>query len=260
MANPYLSVVIPAYNESKRLPKTLLDVDRHLSKVEYAYEILVVDDGSKDNTAEIVTKMSKDIRNLKLAHFDKNRGKGAVVKDGMLVAKGKIRIFMDADNATTIDQFEHMRPLFEKEKCDVVIGSRAMKESRLEPPEPLIRQIPGKMGNLFIQALLLPGLWDTQCGFKAFTDEAAEKVFKLSKISGWGFDIEALALAKTLGFKIREIPVLWVNEAGSKVKASAYLKVLVETVKIRVWLWTGKYDLPRKSEPNNPDEEFHLTN
>ncbi len=246
MANPYLSVIIPAYNESRRLPETILDLDRHLSKAEYSYEILVVDDGSTDNTAEIVTKMAKDVSHLKLSHFEQNRGKGAVVRDGMLMAKGKVRLFMDADNATTVDQFERMRPLLEKEKCDVVIGSRALKESRMEPPEPLIRQIPGKMGNLFIQLLLLPGLWDTQCGFKAFTEEAAEKVFKLVKITGWGFDIEALSLAKQLGFKLKEVPVVWVNKEGSKVKASAYLKVLLETIKIRVWLWTGKYDFSKE--------------
>lgn len=244
MNKPFLSVVIPAYNESKRLPSTLVDIDKYLSGVDYSYEILVVNDGSKDNTAEVVRKMSATIKNLRVVDNPINRGKGAVVHDGMLIAKGTYRLFMDADNSTAINQFEKMMPLF-KEGADVVIGSRAIAGAKLNPPESIIRQIPGKMGNLLIQALLLPGIWDTQCGFKAFSEEAAEKVFQLIKITGWGFDVEVLALAKKLGYTIKEVPVYWVNMAeGSKIGMSAYLKVLVETFKIRLWLWTGKYPIP----------------
>ena len=246
MNKPFLSVIIPAYNEAKRLPSTLVDIDKYLSTVEYSYEILVVNDGSKDNTAEIVRKMSATIKNLKVVDNPVNRGKGAVVHDGMLIAKGNYRLFMDADNSTSIDQVEKMLPLL-KDGVDVVIGSRAIKGAKLEPPEPIYRQIPGKLGNLLIQLLLLPGIWDTQCGFKAFSEETAEDVFRYMKITGWGFDIEALALSKKLGYVIKEIPVRWVNEAeGSKVGMSAYLKVLVETFKIRLWLWMGKYPIPAK--------------
>ena len=240
MNKPFLSVVIPAYNESKRLPSTLIDIDKHLSKVEYSYEILVVNDGSKDNTAEIVKKMSATIKNLRVVDNPINRGKGAVVHDGMLIAKGNYRLFMDADNATSVDQFSKMIPLF-KEGADVVIGSRAIAGAKLEPAEPIYRQIPGKMGNLLIQILLLPGIWDTQCGFKAFSEKAAEEVFGMMKITGWGFDVEALALAKKLGYKIREVPVHWVNAEGSKVGISAYLKLLLETFKILLSLWMGSY-------------------
>lgn len=242
---PYLSIIIPAYNESKRLPLTLIDIDKRLSDVDYAYEILVMSDGSRDNTAEVAEKMSGHIKNLKVVDNPVNRGKGAVVRDGMLIAQGTYRLFMDADNATTIDHFEKMIEHF-KAGADVVIGSRAVKGAKLDPPEPIYRQIPGKMGNLFIQALLLPGIWDTQCGFKAFSERAAEEIFSMMKITGWGFDVECLALAKALGYKIQEIPVHWVNGEGSKVKASAYLKVLIETLKIRLWLWGGKYPLKAK--------------
>jgi len=242
MEKPYLSIIIPAYNEAERLPITLVDMDKKLREKPWTYEILVVNDGSKDATADIVQKMAKTIKNLKLVDNTENKGKGGVVRQGMLLARGEYRLFMDADNSTTVDQFERMIPEFDT-GAQVVIGSRAHKESKLEPAQPIYRQIPGKMGNLFIQLLLLPGLWDTQCGFKAFTAEAAERVFVMSKIIGWGFDVEILALAKACGYVIREVPVRWVNDLSSRIGMSAYVQVLLETIKIRLWLWRGKYPL-----------------
>ena len=238
----YLSVVIPAYNEAERIPKTLVAIDAYLSRVSYPYEILVVNDGSKDNTAEVVEKMAKDIKGLILIDNKENKGKGGVTRQGMLAAHGAYRLFTDADNSTSVDHFEKMMPLFE-DGCDVVIGSRAVKGARLDPPEPFYKQILGKAGNLVIQLVNVPGIWDTQCGFKAFTAVAAEKVFSLSRVFGWGFDIEILALARIFGYKIREIPVHWVNDAASHVTLAAYLKVFVENVKIRWWIWTNKYGI-----------------
>lgn len=244
MAHPYLSVIIPAHNEAERLPLTLLNIDRHLSRAEYTYEILVVNDGSTDTTAEVVQKMTKAVKNLKLVDNRENKGKGGVVRQGMLLGRGKIRLFTDADNSTSIDQFNAMIPYF-REGYDVVIGSRAVRGSRLMPPQPFFRRIAGKGLNLVVQALLLPGIWDTQCGFKAFTEEAAERIFQLSRIRGWGFDVEALALAKAMGYRIKEVPVVWVNDLLSKVKASAGLQFVAENIKIRWWLWTGAYEAPR---------------
>ena len=119
-----------------------------------------------------------------------------------------------------------------------------MAGSKLSPPEPLHRRIAGKIGNLVIQALLLPGIWDSQCGFKVFTEESAEKIFSVSKISGWGFDAEVLALGLRYGYKIKEVPVVWSNTSPSRVNANAYLKTLIETCKIRVWLWLDAYPQP----------------
>jgi dolichyl-phosphate beta-glucosyltransferase len=243
MAQPYLSIIIPAYNEAERIPATLIDMDKRLSGADYSYEILVVNDGSKDNTASVVKGMAKMVKNLKLIDIKDNAGKGGTVRQGMLLATGKIRLFTDADNSTSIDQFEKMMPLF-KAGADVVIGSRVIKGAELDPPEPWYRQVPGKLGNLVFQMVLgLWGIWDTQCGFKAFTDVAAEKIFNMSKTLGWGFDVEVLALAKRMGYTIEEIPVHWVNDIRSHVKASAYLKVLGETCTIRWRLWRGEYDL-----------------
>jgi dolichyl-phosphate beta-glucosyltransferase len=244
MENPFLSIIIPAYNEAERIPKTLLDIDHRLSDVAFDYEIIVVNDGSKDNTAEVVNGMMKMVKKIKLIDNKENKGKGGVVKQGMLSANGDIRLFMDADNSTSVDQFINMMPFFSADNVayDVVIGSRALKESVLNPSQPLYRQIPGKLGNLFIQILLLWGISDTQCGFKAFKKDVAIKIFSISKINGWGFDVEILALAKKFGYKIKEIPVHWMNDEGSKVKMSSYFKVLIETLKIRYFLWVGKYD------------------
>jgi len=242
MTQPYLSIIIPAYNEAERLPKTLLDIDKRLAAAAYSYEIVVVNDGSTDNTAAIVKNMVKMVRNLKLIDLKDNSGKGGTVRQGMLLSSGTIRLFMDADNSTSVDQFEKMMPYF-KEGFDVVIGSRTMKGAQLDPPEPIYRRIAGKLGNFFIQLLVLPGLGDTQCGFKAFTADAAEKVFKLSQVPGWAFDVEILALAKKMNYRIKEIPVRWVNDVRSHLNALTYLKFFGETIRIRWWLWNKKYPI-----------------
>ncbi len=244
MAQPYLSIIIPAYNEAERISETLLAMDKYLSTAEYSYEILVVNDGSTDATAAIVANMEKLVKNIKLIDIKQNGGKGGTVRAGMLEATGKIRLFTDADNSTSIDHFEKMMPLF-KEGCGVVIGSRAMRGAKLDPPESFFRRFVGKSLNLLIQLFLLPGLWDTQCGFKAFTDEAAERIFSISRVSGWGFDVEVLALAHRMGYKIKEIPVYWVNVMGSHMRFSGGLRFLEEICKIRWWLWRRQYPLPR---------------
>lgn len=240
MAKPYLSVIIPAYNESKSIAVTLFDIDKHLAQMDYSYEILVVNDGSKDNTAEIVDKLTPVIKNLLLIDNQQNKGKGGVIRQGMLEAKGTIRIFTDADNATSIDQINKLLPHF-KEGYQIVIGSRAAEGAELAVKQPFWKFLLGRMGNLFIRLMVLPGIKDTQCGFKAFTEEAAEAVFLRTTIFGWGFDIEALAIAKLLSYRIKEVGIRWVNNPDSRVKPSAYLKVFLETIRIRVNLWRKKY-------------------
>ncbi|HEY4499742.1 MAG TPA: dolichyl-phosphate beta-glucosyltransferase [Candidatus Paceibacterota bacterium] len=242
MAKPFLSVIIPAYNEAKRLPITLIDIDKHLRDQEYSYEIIVVNDGSKDQTAEIVRRFIPLIQNMHLIDNAENHGKGHVVRQGMLSAKGNWRLFMDADNSTSIVEFNKMLPYF-KDGYEVVIASRDLRGSRTIPAQPFYKRWLGDIGNLIIQALLLPGIWDTQCGFKCFSEEAAVKVFNAVKIERWGFDAEALALAKNYGYKIKEIPIFWVNDPRTHVALSAYLQVLLEVVKVRWWLWTGAYKI-----------------
>jgi len=241
MAKPYLSVIIPAYNEAKRLPLTLVDVDKHLASQEFSYEILVVNDGSKDATSEIARRFSSLVENLKVIDLSENLGKGAAVRQGMMEARGNWRLFMDADNSTSVNEFLKMMPYF-KESYDVVIGSRSVRGAKLHPPQPLYRRLIGKLGNLFVRIILLKGIWDTQCGFKCFSEESAEKIFPLVKINGWGFDIESLALARHFGYRIKEIPVFWSNSFFSHVVPRTYLQVLWETIKIWWWLKKRRYD------------------
>jgi dolichyl-phosphate beta-glucosyltransferase len=241
MSTPYLSIVIPAYNEAERIPKALIDIDRRLARVDYSYEILVIDDGSRDNTVAVVNKLVPMVKNLRVVESKENMGKGAAVRAGMLLAKGQIRLFTDADNSTSIDQFENMTPFF-KQGYAVVIGSRAAAGARLELPEPLYRQLIGKGLNLFVQAILVRGIWDTQCGFKAFTAEAAERIFRMSRIPGWVFDVEILSIAKLLGYKIKEMPVRWVDDTRSHVRWSAGLQFIRDAVKIRLWIWRHEYE------------------
>lgn len=239
---PFLSVIIPAYNEAKRLPLTLIDIERHLSTVDFSWEIIVVSDGSTDATNEVVKRFSQLIKNLRLIENNQNHGKGWVVRQGMLSVKGNWRLFTDADNSTSIDQFEKMLPLF-KEGYEVVIGSRAIKGAILDPPQPWYKRILGRFSNWLIQILLLPGVKDSQCGFKCFSEEAAKKIFPLAKIDRWGFDMEILALAKKLGYKIKEMPIIWKNDLRSAVKAGAYLSTLKDLLKITCWLKRNKYHL-----------------
>jgi len=244
MKKIYLSVIIPAYNEEKRVSNTVLDIDHYLSKQDYTYEIVVVNDGSKDKTAQIVNKLADLVKNLRLIDNKENHGKGWVVRQGMLESLGEIRLFTDADNATTIDHFSKMIPLFEQ-GYQVAIGSRDDKDAagaKQAVSQPFYKRLLGNMGNLLIQMLAVRGVWDTQCGFKAFKAGAAQDIFGRSKIDRWGFDIEALALTRKLGYRLGIIPVNWINDPYSRVGWKGYLNTFRELFKIKWNLISGKYD------------------
>ena len=237
----YLSIVIPAYNEERRLPKTLAEIDKYLKKQDYEYEIIVVSDGSKDKTAEVVRDLTPIIKNLRLIDNKENHGKGYVVRQGMLDAEGKYRLFTDADNSTSINQVEKMWPEFEK-GFKVIIGSRDVKGAVIATPQSWIRRRLGDIFNLIVQIISgLWGIWDTQCGFKGFTSKAAEDIFPKCKIDRWAFDVEILVLAKKSGYKIKEIPVTWVNDPESKVKLKGMIRMLFEVFQIRWNVITKRY-------------------
>lgn len=243
MDGVYLSVIIPAYNEERRLPKTINSILDYLKKQNFSWEILVVNDGSKDNTSGIVNEFSKADSRIRLIDNKVNQGKGAVVRQGMLGAQGKVRLFTDADNSTSVGHFDKMKPYFDKD-YKVVIGSRDSKDvkgAKQAIPQKWHKRLLGNFGNLVIQILAVPGIWDTQCGFKAFEKQAAEKIFSQAKINRWGFDFEALAIAKFLGYKIGIIPLYWINDPSSRVKLGDYFKTFFEAVKVRWNLITGKY-------------------
>ncbi len=241
--DPYLSVIIPAFNEEKRIGKTLGIIWDYLKKQPYTWEILVVVDGARDDTAGAAAKFAGEIGTLRVIGRKKNRGKGFSVREGMLEAKGKIRLFTDADNSTDISHFDKMKPFFDA-GWHVVICSRDKKDApgaHQAVSQAPLKRLMGNMGNLFIQIFAVPGIWDTQCGFKAFTAEAARRIFQIARIDRWGFDIEALALARRFRFKIAIVPAYWINDAESHVTLGGYIGVLFETLKIRWGLLTGKY-------------------
>ena len=237
-----LSVVIPAYNEESRLPETLGQSIDYLKSQPYGAEILVVNDGSTDGTGHVVRGQSAEPVPVRLlSHPDgANHGKGASVRRGMMEARGAYRLFMDADNSTALSQVERFWPWFSR-GCDVVIGSRALKDSVIGTRQGRLKEIAGRLGNWFIRSFAVPGIRDTQAGFKMTTAKAAEIIFPRLTIDRWGYDIEMLAIARIHGCRIAEIPITWINASGSKVTMASYLQVLLEVWRIRKNLNAGLY-------------------
>lgn len=238
----FLSVIIPAYNEEKRLPKTLELVCSWLASRPYGSEVIVVSDGSKDNTQKVAQEFCARYPFLQALQYLPNRGKGYATRFGMQKARGRYQVFTDADNSTSIDQWEKMIPEFEK-GFEVVIGSRDIKGAILDPPQPPWRRFIGNGFNLGIQILLgLWGIWDTQCGFKGFTQKASQAIFPKARIDRFAFDPEILLLARKNKFKIKEIPVHWINDADSRVKGRTVLEMLKDAFRIKINDLTGKYE------------------
>lgn len=237
----FLSVIIPAYNESKRISNTLFSVSKYLSKQSYDYEILVVNDGSKDDTAQTVKGLTDKISHLRLIDNKKNHGKGWVVKRGMLEASGVYRLFMDADNSTTVDQVAGFFPFF-KQGYDVVIGSRRVRGAKIAVHQPWFRDFLGGVFRFIVHIIVPLGVTDSQTGFKMFSAAAANPVFAKQAIFRWAFDVEILAIARKMKLKIAEAPITWVNDAESHVKLGGMIKMFFEVLNVRWNLILGKYN------------------
>lgn len=236
-----LSVIIPAYNESERIAATLLEMDKYFGAQNYDYEIIVVVDGARDNTAEVVGKMLGQIKNLVLIDNKENHGKGWVVRQGMLKAQGELRLFADADNSTSIDQIAKFFPYIDQ-GYDVVIGSIEIAGAKVNEHAQWYRRFVGHVAKYLIR--VVAGIWeihDSQRGFKLFTQKAAQDVFSRGKIDRFGFDFEILAIAKKHNYKIKEVPVIWNNAGGSTVNLKSYIDTFKDLAKVRLNLWFGKY-------------------
>jgi dolichyl-phosphate beta-glucosyltransferase len=216
-----LSIVIPAYNEESRLPKTLDCIFSYLQSRPYRAEIIVVDDGSSDRTSEIVNARRQKDSGLRLVSNAGNRGKGFSVRHGMLEARGEIALFTDADLSTPIEEADKLLAALKEGKFDAAIGSRAMDRSLIEVHQSLIREQAGIFFNRLVRWIMGIGFSDTQCGFKAFRRERTRIIFEQQRVERFGFDPEILFLAKRNGLRVAEVPVRWSHDSATKVNVAA---------------------------------------
>ena len=240
-----LSIIVPAYNEEQRLAPTLERLHTFLSTQQLRYEIVVVDDGSKDGTCAVVENAMLHIPHLRLERQVPNQGKGAAVRRGMLAARGQIRVMCDADCSMPPEQLPKLLAPITAGRTEIAIGSRYAEGAKTDVKQPLYRVLWSRLANKVIQRQLVPGIRDTQCGFKAFTAEAARDLFSRGQINGWAFDLEILALARKRGFAIEEVGVEWMDDNRSRINPLKDMyKVIREAITIKRNLRSGVYNTP----------------
>lgn len=228
----YLSVVIPAYNEDRRIANTLVQIKEYLDRQAYSSEIIVVSDGCTDKTDQYASESLRNWPNFRLLCRKKNMGKGFTVKEGILHSQGRLILFTDADLSTPIEEIEKFLPW--TDEFDIVIGSRALPESNIQVRQSLFREYMGKTFNLFVQLLIFRGIKDTQCGFKLYHRQAALDIFNRIKLTGFGFDVEALYVSRKLGYRIKQLPVVWRNSPESHVHVfSSSVEMFLDLFRIK---------------------------
>jgi dolichyl-phosphate beta-glucosyltransferase len=226
-------VVIPCYNEELRLPRTIEQIERYLGARDDRYELILVDDGSVDGTRKVMEEAAARNKSIRVAALAVNRGKGRALAEGVKVSRGDYVLVTDADLSTPIEELTKLEAALAA-GAGVAIGSRAIKGSRVELSQPIYRVLMGKAFNIIVQLVLLPGIWDTQCGFKLFRGDIAHDVFAGLTTDGFGYDPEVLYLAKKKGVPIAEVPVVWRNSAPTKVNAiRSSLDMFRHVVRIR---------------------------
>ncbi|MFI8102707.1 dolichyl-phosphate beta-glucosyltransferase [Streptomyces sp. NPDC086023] len=237
MGTVELSVVIPAYDEECRIGPTLdavrTHLDAHVGTAPGAWELIVADDGSTDRTAEIVLAAAADEPRIRLVSCARNRGKGNALRQGVLASNGRRVLLTDADLATPIEELGRLEEAYADEGAEAAIGSRAHPDSRIEHHQNRFRELLGRAGNRLIRAVAVPGIRDTQCGFKLLDGDRARAAFGASRLDGWGIDVEILQFFRRQGWPVAEVPVRWSHREGSKVKPADYLKVLGELARLK---------------------------
>jgi dolichyl-phosphate beta-glucosyltransferase len=241
-----LSIVIPAYNEAKRLPGTLPRMIEYAQRLGENVEIIVVDDGSSDGTGDIAAELGGACGFVTVLRIDEDRGKGAAVRHGMLAARLGHVLFTDADLSTPIEEAAKLRAAL-TDGADVAIGSRRLAGSDVQVHQPWLRELAGRTFSGIVSVLLLPGIRDSQCGFKAFRWSAARALFGRQRLDGFGFDAEVLWLARRLGYRVAEVPIVWRDDRRSNVRLVRDSGgMLLDLARIRLNGWTGRYALDRR--------------
>lgn len=248
-----LSIVIPAYNEAKRIPRTLDHILSFLRKKDWKAEIIVVNDGSTDDTANVVKGFCLLCPSVYLIDNLVNAGKGSAIRDGVMRATGDVVLFTDADDSTPIEDTDKLLAAI-SDGADIVIGSRWVDRKLQSHPQPLHRRLNGRLYNFLLRATLGLDLTDTQNGFKAFTRNAGKSVFASQKIPGWGFDAESLFFARKLGLRVREVPVEYIYyPEGSKIRPYRDgARMLAELLLVRWYFLTGAYSKITSRVPDDP--------
>lgn len=241
MHEPYLTVVVPAYNEAARIGLTLQHILAFFDSQSWVGDVIVVLDGGRDGTADEVRRVSGVDHRVAIIDNGVNRGKGFSVRRGMLAARGRYVLFSDADLSTPIEEATRLVAAIDA-GADVAIASRALDASNVQVHQPWWRESMGRIFNWFVQRLALPGIKDTQCGFKCFRREVAHRVFALQRVERFAFDVEVLSIARSLGYRIAELPVTWIDQPASTVNpVTAPAGMLLDLVRIRINHLLGRY-------------------
>ena len=238
---PETSIVIAAYNEEKRLAQSLRKIQAYQAARDLPVEIIVIDDGSTDNTALLAVILSLEVQGLRLISYHRNRGKGYALRTGVLSSRGSLVLLSDADLSTPIEELETLEPHVTSHSHQIAIGSRALALSEIVQAQPLWRRGMGRMFNRLVRKLVVDGFHDTQCGFKLFAGEVARELFAAARIDRFASDVEILSLARINGYRVAEVPIIWADSTGSKVRpVRDSLQMLKDLVKIRMALPSGK--------------------
>jgi dolichyl-phosphate beta-glucosyltransferase len=248
---PDLSIVIPAYNEESRIAPTVRDIVGYCRSQRRAFELIVVDDGSRDGTTKVGRGLSEEFPEVRLIRLAANHGKGYAVRSGVVNAVGRIILFADADGATPISEIERLESALEA-GADVAVGSREGGDAGIRVKAKLYRRLIGRTFHILVESLANPGVRDTQCGFKLFRSEVSHDLFSRMRMNGFSFDVEVLVMARQRGYRVTEVPVNWTHQPGSKVRlASDSLHMAADLFRIRAHWLRGEYDSPHLAPWNH---------